>query len=482
MKKVVALLLVTVMCIGGAAGCQKQEPDKGKQADKEQTDQTKDTQKETQKASGDTEPSGRDFTDLYKEVASLTDKDAVDFFKTLPDKGLTQDEILQFFIDLPISPANKQINEIYESEGLGIFADDYPKGEPVDGYVWEIGKGTGITGPYSKLDLKLPFADYVPLEEGPVGDPDKTYKIGFVFHGFDHPWLINYADSAEWEAKRHSNVDMKVLDAEYDNAKQAAYIDQFIADGVDGIIVWPQEVAPTGPPIDRALAAGIPVVTSDRMSGSKDVNARVTGGLPSNGAQMGMFLADKMAEEDNYSYKMVMLRKPLGASSEALRTGYMLKVMSYFPGVEILQSYHDSDNREEAFANAQAALQAYPEIDVFYATGDHEALAAIEATEQAKRLNSRADGKKIIFVTPDDSKETMAYIDKGILDMDVPLTPLQADIAVRAMIKIITGEEVPYNVMVPNIPMVTKEGKDIFGFKTQKTDEWYQYTFGPPIE
>ena len=53
----------------------------------------------------------------------------------------------------------------------------------------------------------------------------------------------------------------------------------------------------------------------------------------------------RQAEEDNYSYKMVMLRKPLGASSEALRTGYMLKVMSYFPGVEILQSYHDSENR-----------------------------------------------------------------------------------------------------------------------------------------
>jgi ribose transport system substrate-binding protein len=275
---------------------------------------------------------------------------------------------------------------------------------------------------------------------------------------------------------------MTTLDAEYDNSKMASYIDQFIAEGVDGILVWPMEVAPTGPPVDRALAAGIPVVTSDRMSGSDKVNARVTGGLPSNGAQMGMFLANQMDKEQKYDYKIVMLRKPLGASSEALRTGYMLKVMSYFPGVEILQSYHDTDNREEAFANAQAALQAYPDIDVFYSTGDHEALAAIEATTQANRLNSREGDKKIIFVTPDDSKEAMSYIDKGILDMDVPLTPLQADIALRTLLKIVTGDEAPYNVMVPNIPMVTADGEPIFGFETQKTGDWYEYTFGPPID
>ena len=61
----------------------------------------------------------------------------------------------------------------------------------------------------------------------------------------------------------------------------------------------------------------------------------------------------------------------------------MLKVLSYFPGIKILQSYHDTDSREEAFTNAEAALQAYPDIDIFFGTGDHEALAAWDATQLA---------------------------------------------------------------------------------------------------
>lgn len=422
-----------------------------------------------------------DFEALYAEVASLTNQDAIDYFNSLADKGLSQAQILEFFINLPISESNQEIYDLYYAEQLDMYANEYPTPNFVDGYSWQMGSGTEITGPYSDLPEKLPFTDYVPIEAGTVGDPNTTYKIGVVFHGFDHPWLISWADSAGWQLQQFSNVEFTILDAEYDNAKMATYIDQFIAEEVDGILVWPQEMAPTEAPIERAIAAGIPVVTSDRLSGSKNVDSRVTGGLPSNGAQMGMFLAYQMSQENDYSQNIVMLRKPLGGSSEALRTGNMLKVMSYFPEVKVLQSYHDTDSREEAFANAQAALSAYDNIDIFFCTGDHEVLAAIEAVQQANRMNGREDGKKMIFVTPDDGKEDMYYIEQGILDMDVPLTPFQADIAARVLVKAVTGEEVPYDVTVPNIPMITKDGVTIFGFETQTPDMWYEYTFGPEL-
>jgi ribose transport system substrate-binding protein len=261
----------------------------------------------------------------------------------------------------------------------------------------------------------------------------------------------------------------------------ATYIDQFIAEGVDGMLVWPMEVAPTGPPVQRAIDAGIPVVTSDRLSGSEAATSRVFGGFPSNGAQLGMYLIWKLAQEGSLNAKMVMLRKPLGSSADGVRTGHLLKVLSYFPGIEILASYHDVDSKEEAFRNAESALQTYQEIDIFFGTGDHEALAAIEAIEMAGRLNSRKGGKKIIVVSPDDSKETMIHIRRGVMDTDVPYTPLQSDIAMRVLLKILAGEDVGHDVTVPNILMVTKDGDEIFGLKTQVPDDWYEYTFGPPV-
>ncbi len=487
MKKILFLALCILLSAALVCGC-AQTTESASDAS-EETAQASEATQESSTESSAAEPSEQaseaagdvDYDALYAEVAGLTDQDAIDYFNSLEDKGLNDDQILQFFINLPISESNQEIYDLYYSEQLDMYASEYPTPNFVDGYTWEMGSGTEIVGPYSGLDEKLPFTDYIPIPAGTVGDPDKTYKIGVVFHGFDHPWLIAWADSAGWQLDQFTNVEFTILDAEYDNSKMATYIDQFIAEEVDGILVWPMEMAPTEAPVERALAAGIPVVTSDRLSGSENVNSRVTGGLPSNGAQMGMYLAWEMAEENDFSQNIVMLRKPLGGSSEALRTGNMLKVMSYFPDVKILQSYHDKDSREEAFANAQAALSAYSDIDIFYCTGDHEVLAAIEAVQQANRLNSREDGKQMIFVTPDDGKEDMYYINEGILNMDVPLTPFQGDIAARVLIEIVTGEEVPYDVTVPNVPMITKDGGEIFGFDTQTPDEWYEYTFGPEL-
>lgn len=441
-------------------------------------------EKESSGSSGSSAASMGDnkFAELYAEVADLSGQEAVDFFKSLPSKGVSGAEVIEFFIDLPLSDANEQIYELFDEEGFQFYLDKYPRGDFYNNFQWEKGMGTNITGPFSKLDLKLPFTDYVPIPAGPVGDPNKTYTIGTTFHGFSHPWLINWADAAKWEADQHPNVEMKVLDAEFDNAKMASHFDTFIAEGVDGILVWPMVEAPTGPPAQRAIEAGIPVVSVDRMTGFDGVSSRVTGNFPANGAQCGMYLVWKLAQEGDLNANVVMLRKPLGSTADSIRTGHFLKVLSYIPGINILQSYHDTDSREEAFQNAQNALQAYNNIDVFYGTGDHEALAALEAVKAANRMNSREGGKKIIFISIDDSKEALTNIRQGQIEVNTPYTPLIADIGARALINIITGEvDMPYDIITPNIPMVTKEGVTIFGLETQTPDEWYQYTFGPPM-
>ena len=420
---------------------------------------------------------------LYQEVAGLQGEDALKFFEGLKDKGLSDAEILQFFIDLPLSQANEQIAKLYKDEGFEMYSKSYPKGETYNDFQWSKGSGTKITGPYSKNDLKLPFTDYVALPEGPVGDANKKYKLGVVFHGFSHPWLINWADAAKWEADKHANVELNVQDAEFDNNKWASIMDSFIAQKVDGILVWPMVEAPTGPPVDRALEAGIPVVSVDRTSGSQAITSRITGNFPANGAQAGMYAIWKLAQEGDLNAKAVMLRKPLGSTADAVRTGHFLKVLSYFPGIEILKSYHDTDNREEAFTNAQSALQAYPDIDIFFGTGDHEALAALEATKMANRINSRKDGKKIMFLSIDDSKEAVTQVKDGLFEVNTPYTPLIADIGMRVLLNIVTkSAEMPQDVITPNIPMVTQKGDVIFGMQTQTPDQWYEYTFGPALK
>jgi ribose transport system substrate-binding protein len=420
---------------------------------------------------------------LYTEVSKLQGEDALKFFESLPAKGIKGAEVIDFFIDLPPSSANAQIAKLFKDEGFAFYLKKYPRGDAYANFQWKPGMGTEITGPFSKQPLKVAFTDYVPLPAGPVGSGGKKYRIGVSFHGFSHPWLINWADSASWEASRHPNVEIKVLDAEFDNARMATHFDTFIAEKMDGILVWPMVEAPTGPPAKRAKDAGIPVVSVDRLTGFEGVDSRITGNFPSNGAQAGMYLVWKLAKEGNLKAKMVMLRKPLGSTADSVRTGHFLKVLSYFPGIEVLKSYHDTDSREEAFGNAQAALQAFPDIDAFFGTGDHEALAALEATKAAQRLASRAGGKKIVFLSIDDSKEALTNVKNGDFGVNTPYTPLIADIGMRTLLNIVTkSTKMPHDIITPNIPMVTQTGDEIFGLKTQTPDQWYPYTFGPPMK
>jgi len=424
----------------------------------------------------------KDFSTLYQEVANLEGESALEFFENLPSKGVAGADVIEFFIDLPISKANEQIFNIFEKDGLAFYLEKYPKGEFYGGFQWEKGMGTEIKGPMSKENIKLPFTDYVPIPEGPVGDPNRTYKFGFSMHGYNMPWLLDMADAALWEANRHPNIELTVLDAEFDNAKMASHFDTFIAKKLDGILVWPMVEAPTGPPARRAMEAGIPVVSVDRMTGYEEVSCRITGNFPANGAQLGMFLIWKLKQEGNLAANVVLLRKPLGSTADSIRTGHLLKVLSYFPSINILRSYFDSDSREEAFLNAQVALQAYDNIDVFYGVGDQEILAALEAVRMADRMYSRKDNKQMIFLAIDDSKECVQNVMKGDFKVNTPYTPFLSDIGLRVLINLATGVEMPHNIITPNIPMITESGTKIFGLETQTPDGWWEYTYGPPIE
>ena len=81
------------------------------------------------------------FQALYDEVAGLSGEDALAFFQSLPDKGVTGMDVIDFFIDLPLSQANEQIYDLYQEEGFDDYISHYPRGEPFEGFQWEHGIG-----------------------------------------------------------------------------------------------------------------------------------------------------------------------------------------------------------------------------------------------------------------------------------------------------------------------------------------------------
>jgi len=375
---------------------------------------------------------------------------------------------------------NPAVAELYEQDGFADYLAVYPVGELAGGFEWKPGMGAEFVGPFSKLPIKAPFTDYIPLPEGAVLDPAKTYRIGFVFHGFNHPWLVSLADTAAWEAARHPNVKLEVLDAEFDDAKMAQIIDNWIAQQYDAIVLWPNREAPMGPPVDRAVAAGIPVVSLDRRTSSENISSEITGNFYANGLQQGLYLQAVSGGQGG----IMLNRKDLGSTADSIRTGSFLEVIGNTPGYEILASYHTNSQRTLAFQSTMDGLAAHGDVAVIFNTGGEEAMGALDAVREAGRLNSAPGGKKIIILANDDAKEVLQEIRDGNIDMVSPYTPLIGDIGIRAAILHIAfkeglaAEPPPKLILTPNLPMITREPMVIEGIQTLTPDQWI-YGYGP---
>lgn len=411
----------------------------------------------------------------WAKIKKLQNLDFIEYVRSL---NLKNQEALDFWKMLPLSRANQGINKIYRKGAFAIYLNKYPRSKGIVPE-FKVGSGTNAKGPMSGQTLKLPFSNYYPLKKGTIGDPNRIYKIGYTIHGFDHPWLLNNADSAIWEANRHPNVQLTVLDPAFDNKKQVAQIDNWIKDKFDGILIWPMQEAPTGPPVDRAFKNKIPSVSVDRLVGSSKVRVRVTGNFPANGTQQGMYLIHRLlSETGRIKANVLMIRKPQGSTADAIRTGHFLKVMSYFPGIKILASYHNSSSRISSSIQVSQALKKYPEIDVIFCTGAEQSMGTVQALDKANKWNSGTGGKKIIILNNDDLFEALKAIKSDKIAMTAPYTPLLGGLGMRVLLKVIAEENVPRDVVTPDLPMITKNKENIFGIETISVDEWIPYSYG----
>ncbi|HEY6915792.1 MAG TPA: substrate-binding domain-containing protein, partial [Paludibacter sp.] len=89
-------------------------------------------------------------------------------------------------------------------------------------------------------------------------------KVIGVSQCSDDAWRRTMNNEMLREAAFYPGVEVKIKTAHDSNQKQIRDIESFIAEGVDLIIVSPNEAVPLTPVIEKAMKEGIPVVLVDR--------------------------------------------------------------------------------------------------------------------------------------------------------------------------------------------------------------------------
>jgi len=227
-------------------------------------------------------------------------------------------------------------------------------------------------------------------------------SVGISLGSLGNPGFVLIAKIATAELKKvNPNVNVTVVGYDYDLGKQFTQIDNFIAAGVDFIILNPGDPKAITPAIKKAQAAGIPVVAVDTVAAGAD--AAVTTDNVQAGVIAGQYIADRLKGKGD-----IVIENGPQVSAVIDRVEGVKQVLAKYPGIKILSEDQDGKgSRDGGLAVAQGYLTRFPKIDAIFTINDPEAIGTALAAQQAGRKEfyiSSVDGSPDIEAALKDPK------------------------------------------------------------------------------
>jgi len=247
--------------------------------------------------------------------------------------------------------------------------------------------------------------DFSKIEVTPA-TPDETYVEVLALTNL--PYFIDHRLGLEFAGKELGVKTKFVGPVDYDMTAMVNTLDQTIAEKPAGILVVGFDPA-LKPSIDKAVEAGIPIVTLDaEVYGSKRMTFLGTGNKNA-GMVGGRLLANLVGGKG----KVAILTKVGQSNLEERIAGYKEVFAKEFPGIELVQIIDDQSDSAKAADGLKAVLQRYPDLA---GVGCVEAAGGVGAATAAKELGL-VDKLKIVSMDRDDG--TLKFIEDGVIQASV---------------------------------------------------------------
>jgi ribose transport system substrate-binding protein len=237
-------------------------------------------------------------------------------------------------------------------------------------------------------------------------EPDETYVE--VLALINLPYFIDHRLGLEFAGEELGVKTKFVGPVEYDMTAMVNTLEQVIAEKPAGILVVGFDPV-LKPAIDKAVDAGIPVVTLDaEVYDSKRLTFLGTGNYNA-GKVGGKLLCDAVGGEG----QVAILTKVGQSNLEERIQGYKDYMAEECSGVEIVQIINDDSDSAKAAEGLKATLQRYPDLK---GAGCVEAAGGVGAATASNELGIQ-DTFKIISMDRDDG--TLKFIEDGVITASV---------------------------------------------------------------
>ena len=208
----------------------------------------------------------------------------------------------------------------------------------------------------------------------------KKYVIG-VSQCSEDIWRDKLNNELVMSTYQHDNVTLKFASANDNDRLQKQQIEQFIKEGVNLLIVSPNQIHTISSVIDKAYDAGIPVILFDRKTDSKKYTAFIGADNYEAGHEIGYFIGQQLEGKGNIAEIC-----GLQASSPAIERnrGFMDALKSY-PNVKVVaRGYGDWIKESGVTAMDSILVQSKESFQYVFAQNDRMALGALQSIKKHK--------------------------------------------------------------------------------------------------
>ncbi len=261
----------------------------------------------------------------------------------------------------------------------------------------------------------------------------KTYVIG-VSQCSEDSWRKKLNGELRDATYLHDNVTLRVVSANDDDKLQTRQINTFTDEGVDLLIVSPNQINTVTPAIDRAYDSSIPVILLDRKTGAGKYTAFIGADNEKIGRTIGEYIATRLGGKGT----VVEIRGLEGSSPAIERHNGFVSAISNYPGIRLLASESGTwlQQSGDEVATKMFAKGIVP--DFVFGQNDRMAHGAWQA---AKRLGLAG---RMRFVGIDALPGEGGGIDlvrRGVLDASY-IYPTRGDLVMQLALDILEGR--PY--------------------------------------
>jgi ribose transport system substrate-binding protein len=276
-------------------------------------------------------------------------------------------------------------------------------------------------------------------EESGTTSEGATKTIGVTLLTAQHQFYQDLRAGLEEEAANRG-YRLLISTAEFDSARQANQIDEFIVQKVAALVISPCDSRSVGASVAAANEAGIPVFTADIASTASI--GKVTSHIASDNVQGGREAAKLLAKAIGSAGKVVILSHPEVASVSDRVAGF-LEAVGTFENITVVAELSAEGKRDKAVRVMEDLLQAHPDIVGVFGINDDSALGALAAVESAGKLDA------IKIVGYDATPEARSKIDAGAIYGDVIQHPREIGrLTIQTIHEHFEGRAVPATIPV----------------------------------